>query len=86
MKTITIPARAKTLNDLLNKARRKEVILKAADGQRFVLAPIEGWEGFVVGEDDDITQNKKLMKHLINRRTESKRMPLSEVKTQLGLS
>ena len=85
MKAITVPTRAKILNDLLKKARRKEVILESADGQRFVLASIEGWEGFEVGEDDDITKNKKLMTYLANRRSGGKRIPLTEVKAQLRL-
>ena len=69
MKTITVSARAKTLNVLLKKARQKEVILESVDGQRFVLASIRDWQGFEVGEDDDITKNKKLMKHLMSGRS-----------------
>jgi hypothetical protein len=86
MRAITIPTRAKALNDLLRKARHKEVILESADGERFVLASIQGWEGFEVGADDDITQNRKLMSHLASRRSGGKRIPLAEVKAQLGLS
>lgn len=86
MKPITVPARAKILNDLLKKARRKEVILQTADGHRFVLASLEGWEGFEVGKDDDITTNKKLLKSLVNRRSGGKTMALEEVKARLGLS
>jgi len=86
MRIITVPARAKRLNDILKEARHEEVILECADGQRFVLASIEGWEGFEVDEDDDITKNKNLMKHLTERRTHGRRIPLAEVKAQLGLS
>ncbi|MBM4049671.1 MAG: hypothetical protein FJ279_31635 [Planctomycetes bacterium] len=85
MKTISVPPRAKRLNDLLRKARRKQVLLQAADGQRFVLASVEGWEGFEVGEDDDITTNKKLMQHLARRRRGGKRIALAEVRARLGL-
>lgn len=85
MRPITVPAQSKTLNDLLRKARRKTVILEATDGRRFVLAPLEGWEAFEIGEDDDITRNRKLMQHLATRRTGGKRIPLSEVKARLGL-
>jgi len=86
MRAITIPTRAKALNDLLRKARHKEVVLESADGERFVLASIQGWEGFEVGADDDITKNRKLMSHLASRRSGGKRIPLAEVKAQLGLS
>ena len=86
MKAITIPTRARTINELLKKARRKEIVLESADGQRFVLASIQGWEGFEVDEDEDITKNEKLMNHLASRRSGGKRIPLAEVKAQLGLS
>ena len=83
MKTIAIPARTKTLNDLFKKARNKSLILQSHDGRRFVLAPIEGWEGFEVG--DDITQNKDLMKYLSERRTKGRTIPIEEVKAKLGI-
>ncbi len=83
---ITVPTRAKTLNDLLRKARRKEIVLESADGERFVLASIQGWKSFEVGADDDITKNRKLMSHLAKRRRGGKRIPLAQVRTQLGLS
>jgi hypothetical protein len=92
MKTITVPARAKTLNQLLKQARRNGLILQSADGRRFVLAAIEKWEGFDVGASDNFTQevkrttqNKKLMKALVQRRHHGKRIPLSKVKEQLDL-
>ena len=86
MKTVTVSARARALNDLLKKARRKEVILESSDGQRFVLASIADWEAYEVGDDDDITKNKRLMKHLTTRRRNRKGIPLAEVKTRLGFS
>jgi len=86
MRAIPIPTRARTLNDLLRKARRKQVVLESADGERFVLASIQGWEGFEVGEDDDITKNKKLMSRLASRRSGGKKIPLAEVRARLGLS
>ncbi|MCX7049910.1 MAG: hypothetical protein NTX50_31065 [Candidatus Sumerlaeota bacterium] len=44
------------------------------------------WKKFKVGQDDDISQNKALMRHLAKRRTGGKRISLSEVKKQLELS
>ena len=92
MKTITVSARAKALNELLKQARAKGLILQSADGRRFVLASIETWEGFDVGASDDFarevqrtTQNKKLMKALARRRGQGQKVPLSKVKEQLGL-
>jgi hypothetical protein len=93
MKTITVSARAKTLNGLLKKAQRNGLILQSSDGQRFVLTSIKNWEGFNMGAGNDFaqevkltTQNKKLMKFLAERRSHAKRIPLAKVKEQLGLN
>ncbi|MBI3741175.1 MAG: hypothetical protein HY257_05400 [Chloroflexi bacterium] len=85
MKAIQIPARSKILNNLLKKARRKEIILESAEGQHFVLASLEQWEGFEI-QDDDITMNKALMEHLAKRRSGSKRIPIAKVRSELGLA
>ena len=92
MKTITVPTRAKTLNDVLKKARRNGLILQSANGKRFVLTSIENWKGFNVGAGDDFaeevkltTQNKKLMKLLTERRSHAQNIPLTKVKEELDL-
>ena len=92
MKTIAVPTRSKTLNELLKKAGRTGLILQSADGHRFVLASIEGWRGYDVGVGDDFAgevkrtvRNKKLMKALADRRRNGKRIPLAKVKEELGL-
>ncbi len=85
MKTTRISPRAKTLNDLLIKARRRALILETAEGERFVLASIEGWQGYALGKDEDITKNKSLMKHLEGRRSGGKKLGMAEVKAELGL-
>lgn len=95
MKTITIPTRAKAINDLLKKARRRSVVLEAADGQRYVLTAVSNWEGFDVGNSEDFgeevkrtVQNKRLMKFLAERRKTSKgkSKSLEEVEKELGLA
>jgi len=86
MRTIAIPSTARRLNDLFRKARRKSLILKSHEGDRFVLAPLEGWQAFEVG--DDITQNKELMKFLAERSRNAKKgrtYSLEEVKAELGI-
>ncbi len=85
MKTTPVPARAKSLNDMLKKARRKTLILEAADGAKFVLAPVAGWEGFELDESEDITKNKRLMKHLASRKSDRPNVSLQSVKAELGL-
>jgi hypothetical protein len=94
MKAISVSARAKTLNELLKKARRGTVILESADGQRFALTSVGDWEGFDVGSGRDFArevertgQNKKLLKSLTARQNSAKArgIPLADVKKQLGL-
>ena len=94
MKTISVSARAKTINELLKKARRGAVVLESADGQRFALTAVNDWEGFDVGADSDFareteltSKNKPLMKVLAARRKGAKRpgIPLAAVKKQLGI-
>ncbi len=94
MKAIPVSARAKTVNELLRKARRGTVILESADGQRFALTSIGDWEGFEVGSGRDFArevertgQNKKLLKSLAARRksAKSRGIPLADVKKHLGL-
>ncbi len=85
MKTTRVSSRAKTLNDLLAKARRRAVILETAQGERFVLASIEGWEAYALDSDEDITKNKQLMKQLEGRRSGGKPIALAELKRELGL-
>ena len=94
MKTIAVSTQAKSLNELLKKARRGAVVLESADGQRFALTAVSNWEGFDVGKSDDFAvevertgRNKKLMKLLATRRkgVKGKGVPLADVKKQLGL-
>ena len=94
MKTIAVSTRAKTLNELLKKARRGTIILESADGQRFALTSLNHWEAFDVGSSDDFAhevertgKNRKLMKSLADRRKAANGagIPLAEVKKQLGL-
>lgn len=94
MKTIVVSTRAKTLNELLKKARRGTIILESADGQRFALTSVNNWEGFEVGSSNDFAQevertgnNKALLKSLATRRKgkKSKGVLLADVKKQLGL-
>jgi len=83
------------LNSLLKKARRRNVIIESADGERFVLATISQWQGFDVGTSDDFAvevrrtaQNKKLAKLMAVRRAKDKgkpRLSLEQVRKEIGL-
>jgi hypothetical protein len=85
MKTTRISSKAKTLTDLLKKARRRTLLLETTDGHRFVLASIDGWQAYELGDEGDITKNKKLMEHLASRRSNRPSASLAEVRAELGL-
>ena len=92
MKTITVSPRAKTVNTLLQEARRNSLILESSEGDRFVLTPLDDWIGFDVGNSSDFVKevkatarNKKLIKSLAERRSNAKHIPLAKLKEELGL-
>jgi len=85
MKTISVPVQTEFLNNLLEEALREEILLETAGGQRFVLVSVEGWQGFEINEEDDITENRELMAHLADRRSMGQRIPISEVRKRLGI-
>ena len=92
MKIITIPPEQSFLIDLLKQAQENGAILQTTEGQQFVLLSLADWQGFDVGEANDFEQevkatseNKALMALLANRRNDQKRIPLADVKEQLGL-
>ncbi len=81
MKTITVSRRARTLKTLLQKARRENLILKAPEGDEFILAEIDDF-GREIGL---ARQNKELMKLLETRAKRRKLISLEETKARLGL-
>jgi len=81
MKTITILPQATEINALLDQARAEKLLVLAADGTEFMLAPLEDF-------DQEIActrQNTELMALLDDRAKQTKTIPLDEVKRQLGL-
>ncbi len=74
------------------KVQKEGLILQTTTGQQFVLLSLEDWQGFEVGDSDDFEQevkatseNKALLAFLAERRSNGKRVPLTDVKKQLGL-
>ncbi len=63
MKTIKVSKQAKTVNALLKKARQEGVILRAPDGNEFILAEIDDFNR----EIELTRENKRLMRLLDNR-------------------
>ena len=95
MNTVTIPARSKTLNDLLRKARLANVLLRSENGEQFILAKVSSLQSFYVGDSDDFEEeiratraNKKLMRFLDKRGAQARKeklIPIAEVEKRLGL-
>jgi hypothetical protein len=81
MKTITISRRARSVNALLEQARRHNLILRSPDGHEFILAEVDDFDR----EIELTRQNKELMALLDQRGKQTKTIPLDEVKTTLGL-
>ena len=81
MRTVAVSARSKSINKLLKRARKENIVLRARDGAEFVLAEIHDF-----GREVELArQNKKLMKFLEVRAKQRKTIPLAEVKAELGL-
>ena len=94
MKALMTSAESDTLDDLLKKARRRDVFLQAADGEQFVLARVTDMQAFDIGSSDDFEweievtrKNEKLMEFLNERgatRRTGQGIPLAEVRRRLG--
>jgi hypothetical protein len=81
LKTITVPARARTLNALLTQALDENVILKTQDGREFLLAELDSFDR----EIELTRQNKELMRVLDQRGRENPTVSLREARAQLGI-
>ena len=92
MKTISVSARSKSIQDLLKKAARSGVILKGPSGQRYVLAPLGNWTAYDVGPSGDFakevaatSRHRRLMKDLAAQQNKGPHTSLHDLKKQLGL-
>jgi hypothetical protein len=81
MKTITVSARARTLNALLTQALDENLILKTEDGREFLLAELDSFDR----EIELTRQNKELMQLLDQRGREKATVSLREARTQFGI-
>ena len=81
MKTVTISKRARSINALLEQARRQNLILRSTEGREFILAEVDDFDR----EIELTRQNGELMALLDQRARQAKTLSLDEAKTQLGL-
>lgn len=81
MKTVEIPAQARTVTSLLKKAQKGGLILRSPKGQEFILAEITDFN-----RELELTRcNKALIKLLDARGKQSKTFKAYDVKKALGL-
>ena len=81
MKTISISRRAKTVNALLKRARRENIILRSPEGEDFILAEVDDFNP----EIELTRQNRSLMKFLEARARQTETVSLENARTLLGL-
>jgi len=82
MKTITVPPQAAEVNALLEQARQEDILVRTADGTRYMVTAVDDFDEEIVRT----RRNAKLMALLDDRAKQAKTIPLDEVKRQLGLS
>jgi hypothetical protein len=81
VKTIKISKQARSVNALLKKAKQESVILRAPDGDEFILAEIDDFNR----EIELTRENKRLMKLLDSRAQNKATVSLEEAKKRLRL-
>jgi hypothetical protein len=81
MKTIKVSPRARSINELLKKARKQNVILRSPEGEEFILAEIDDFN-----REIELTRhNQALMKLLDSRRVQRETVSLDQARAILGL-
>ncbi len=92
---ITPSSGSKSVNELLKKARRANLLARSESGEQFIIAKISSAHSFHVGDSEDFEEeikttraNKKLMKFLDERGREAKKgklISMAQVEKELGL-
>jgi hypothetical protein len=82
MKTIAVSMNDKELQELLEQAKKENLILRTPDGIEFVLAEIDDFDR----EIELTRQNEELMALLESRASQAATVSLSQLKTDLGLN
>ncbi len=82
MRTITVSRRARSVNALLKRARRENVILRSPEGEEFILAEIADFDR----EIELTRRSKALMKFLDARGRQTETVSLEEARTRLGVT
>jgi hypothetical protein len=81
VKTIKVSRQSRSVNALLKRARRENLILRLPEGTEFILAEIDDFNR----EIELTRQNKPLMKLLEGRAKKTATVSLDEAKKILGI-
>ncbi len=81
MKTVHVSPRSRTLNELLQQAKRDNLILRSADGVEFVLAEIDDFR-----EIELTRKNKKPKAFLEKRAKQTATVSAAEARARLGIA
>jgi hypothetical protein len=81
MKTIDIPPQEGAVNALLAQASQEDLLVRTADGTRFMVTAIDDFDEEIVRT----RRNAKLMALLDERGTQSKTISLKELKQELEI-
>jgi hypothetical protein len=82
MKTVKVPAGSSEINDLLDKAGHEDIVVRTADGRKFMVVAIDDFDLEVART----RRNKKLLALLDARAKTTETIPLVEAKRRLGLT
>ena len=81
MRTIKVSRQSRTVNALLKRARRENVILRSPEGTEFILAELDDFNR----EIELTRENKNLMNLLEGRAKHKATVSLGEAKRILGI-
>lgn len=82
MRKIDVPRQARSINGLLDQARKEDLIVRAPDGSEFMVSVIDDFDREIAAT----RRNEKLMAFLDERARSKTWIPLEEVERKLGLS
>lgn len=82
MRTVTVSPRARSINALLKRARRENVILRSPEGDEFILAEVDDFNR----EIELARQNRALMEFLEKRARQTETVSFEEAEALLGLT
>jgi hypothetical protein len=81
MKTINLPHVSQDVSQLLDEARRDDIVVQLADGSEFIVIAIEDFDREIARSRN----NPRLMAVLEARAAQTTTVPLDEAKRRLGL-